>query len=285
MKKVTTTSLLQMKKRGEKIAVLTAYDATFSKLEDQAGIDVILVGDSASMVIAGDPTTLSATMDQMLYHVRCVSRGIERALLVADMPFLSFQISPEEALDNAGRFLAESGAEAVKLEGGRPILDSVKRLVEVGIPVMGHLGLTPQSIHHFGGWGVRARDRKEAENLLIDAQELEKAGAFSIVLEKIPAPLAAEVSRSIKIPTIGIGSGSGCDGQVLVNYDMLGLYEQFSLKFVRKYRHLGVEVKNAVKEYIEDVKKGDFPSNEESYNTDETNNADLPQYPRAKSTT
>lgn len=265
MKKVTTVSLQEMKRQGEKIAALTAYDATFARLQDQAGIDVILVGDSAAMVIAGDPTTLSATMDQMLYHVCCVSKGVQSALLVADMPFLTFQIAPEEALRNAGRFLAESGAEAVKVEGGRPILDAVRRMVDIGIPVMGHLGLTPQSIHHFGGWGVRARDQKEAERLYEDALALENAGAFSIVLEKIPAPLAAEVTRSLKIPTIGIASGPDCDGQVLVNYDMLGLYEQMSLKFVRKYRELATEVRGAVKEYIEDVKKGDFPSQDESY--------------------
>lgn len=282
MKKVTMTSLLEMKQRGEKIAVLTAYDATFARLQDQASIDVILVGDSAAMVIAGEPTTLSATMDQMLYHMRCVSRGVKRALLVADMPFLSFQITPEEALENAGRFLAEAGAEAVKLEGGRPVLDTVRRLVDVGIPVMGHLGLTPQSIHQLGGWGVRARDQKEADQLLEDAVDLEKAGAFSIVLEKIPAPFATEVSRALKIPTIGIGSGAGCDGQVLVNYDMLGLYDQLTLKFVRQYRNLAAEVKNAVQEYIQDVKKGDFPSKAESYDSSDSNDAHFPQYPRAE---
>lgn len=282
MKKVTAVSLQEMKRQGEKIAALTAYDATFARLQDQAGIDVILVGDSAAMVIAGDPTTLSATMDQMLYHVRCVSRGVQRAILVADMPFLTFQVTPEEALLNAGRFLAESGAEAVKLEGGKPILDAVKRLVDVGIPVMGHLGLTPQSIHRFGGWGVRARDQKEAELLYEDALALESAGAFSIVLEKIPAQVAAEATRLLKIPTIGIGSGADCDGQVLVNYDMLGLYEQMSLKFVRQYRHLSEEIRHAVKEYVEDVKKGDFPSQDESYDLTPGNHDHQPQYSRAQ---
>ena len=280
MKKITTTTLVDMKRRSEKIAVLTAYDATFASLQDRAGIEVILVGDSAAMVVAGDPNTLSATMDQMLYHVRCVSKGVKNALLVADMPFLSFQITPEETIENAGLFLAESGAEAVKLEGGQPVIESVKRLVDCGIPVMGHLGLTPQSIHRFGGWGVRARDKKEAEQLHEDALALENAGAFSIVLEKIPAPLAAEVSRSLKIPTIGIGSGPDCDGQVLVNYDMLGLYDQLSLKFVRQYRKLSEEVKQAVEEYIQDVKKGDFPSMDESYDADVNHDEHLPQYPR-----
>jgi 3-methyl-2-oxobutanoate hydroxymethyltransferase len=265
VKKVTTVCLQDMKKRGEKIAVLTAYDALFARLEDQAGVDIILVGDSAAMVVAGGSSTLTATMEQMLYHVQCVSRGVQRALLVADMPFLSFQITPEQAVANAGRFLAEAGAEAVKLEGGRPIIEAVKRLVDVGIPVMGHLGLTPQSINKFGGWEVRAREKSEAKALLDDAKALQDAGAFAIVLEKIPSPLAAEVTRSITIPTIGIGSGPECDGQVLVNYDMLGLYEQFNLRFVRKYRRLAEEVGGAVKEYIRDVKNGSFPSADESY--------------------
>jgi 3-methyl-2-oxobutanoate hydroxymethyltransferase len=265
MKKVTTICLQQMKERGEKIAALTAYDALFAKLEDQAGIDVILVGDSAAMVIAGEKTTVSATMEQMLYHVRCAAKGTQRALLVADMPFLSFQVTPEEAVFNAGRFLSEAGAEAVKLEGGKPMLETVKRLVEVGIPVMGHLGLTPQSIHQFGSWAVRGRESGEAEQLKADALGLQVAGAFALVLEKIPASLAAEISRSLKIPTIGIGSGPGCDGQVLVNYDMLGLYEEMYLKFVRKYRRLAQEVGEGVKEYVRDVKNGSFPSEKESF--------------------
>jgi 3-methyl-2-oxobutanoate hydroxymethyltransferase len=264
-KKITTVCLQDMKRRGEKIAVLTAYDALFARLEDQAGIDVILVGDSAAMVVAGNSTTLTATMEQMLYHVRCVSKGVQHALLTADMPFLSFQVSPEHAVANAGRFLAEAGAEAVKLEGGRPILDAVKRLVDVGIPVMGHLGLTPQSINKFGGWEVRAREKSEAQILLDDARALEDAGAFAIVLEKIPAPLAANVTKALAIPTIGIGSGPNCDGQVLVNYDMLGLYDQLNLKFVRKYRRLAEEVNGAVKEFIRDIRDGSFPSADESY--------------------
>ncbi len=265
MKKVTTTTLLKMKREGEKIAALTAYDAVFAELEDRAGVDVILVGDSAAMVIAGDSTTLTATMEQMLYHTRCVSRGVTRALLVADMPFMSFQISPEETLRHAGRFLAEAGAEAVKLEGGEPILETVRRLVQVGIPVMGHLGLTPQSIHKFGSWGVRGRERPEADRLAKEARALEEAGIFALVLEKIPAPLAAKITRDLTIPTIGIASGPDCDGQILVNYDMLGLYEKADFKFVRKYRRLSVEVHDAAKAYVVDVKKGDFPSDKESY--------------------
>jgi 3-methyl-2-oxobutanoate hydroxymethyltransferase len=265
VKKVTTLTLREMKSRGERIAVLTAYDALFARLQDQAGIDVLLVGDSVAMVLGGDATTLPATLEQMLYHVRSASRGMSRALLVADMPFLTFQITPEEAIRNAGRFLAEAGAEAVKLEGGRPIIETVKRLVDIGIPVMGHLGLTPQSIHRFGSWDVRGRDQAEAQRLQEDALALQDAGAFSLVLEKIPAILAAEVTRTLKIPTIGIGSGPDCDGQVLVNYDMLGLYDQLALKFVRKYRELAREVENATKEYVHDVKKGTFPSKNESY--------------------
>lgn len=265
MKKITTVCLRDMKRRGEKIAVLTAYDAIFAHLEDQAGIDVILVGDSAAQVVAGDKSTLSATMDQMLYHTRIVSKTVQHALVVADMPFLSFQVSPEQAVANAGRFLAEAGAEAVKLEGGRPVVEAVKRLVEVGIPVMGHLGLTPQSINKFGGYEVRAREKEEAKALLDDALALQDAGAFAIVLEKIPAPLAGEVSKSLAIPTISIGSGPYCDGQVLVVYDMLGLYEQLNLKFVRKYRRLAEEISGAVKEYIRDIKNGSFPSADESY--------------------
>jgi 3-methyl-2-oxobutanoate hydroxymethyltransferase len=264
-KKITTVYLQDMKRRGEKIAVLTAYDALFARLEDQAGIDVILVGDSAAQVVAGDKSTLSATMDQMLYHTRIVSKVVQHALVVADMPFLSFQVSPEQTVANAGRFLAEAGAEAVKLEGGRPVLESVRRLVDVGIPVMGHLGLTPQSINKFGGYEVRAREKAEAEILLSDALGLQEAGAFAIVLEKIPASFAGEVSRSLTIPTISIGSGSLCDGQVLVLYDMLGLYDQLNLKFVRKYRRLADEVSNAVKEYIRDIRDGSFPSADESY--------------------
>lgn len=265
MKKVTTTSLKEMKEKGEKIAALTAYDATFAALQDQAAIDVILVGDSANMVIAGRESTLSASMDQMLYHTLCVSKGITRALLVADMPFLSFQITAEETIRNAGRFLSEADAEAVKIEGGEPMLETIKRLIDVGIPVMGHLGLTPQSIHEFGGWNVRGRDEKEAEQIRKDALALEEAGVFSIVLEKIPMNLAAEITKSIRIPTIGIASGPECDGQILVNYDLLGLYEQMYLKFVRKYAHLADDIRNATKSYVEDVKQGTFPSKEESF--------------------
>jgi len=278
MKKVTTATLLEMKQRGEKIAVLTAYDALFGRIEDEAGIDVILVGDSAAMVVAGEETTLKASMGQMLYHVSCVKRSVKRCLLVADMPFMTFQLTPEEALRNAGRFLAEAGAEAVKLEGGKPVVEIVRRLVDVGVPVMGHLGLTPQSIHKFGSWAVRGRTDDEADKMLKDAEALAEAGAFSIVLEKIPGHLAKRISESIPIPTIGIGSGPHCDGQVLVNYDMLGLYEELHLKFVRQYRKLATEVRGAVQEYIRDVKNGSFPSAEESYDLNETPDDHKPLY-------
>jgi 3-methyl-2-oxobutanoate hydroxymethyltransferase len=245
--------------------VLTAYDALFAEIEDQAGVDVILVGDSASMVVAGHETTHPITMDQMLYHCSSVSRGAKRALVIADMPFLSFQVSVEHAIYNAGRFLKEAGVQAVKLEGGIVIADTVKRLVELGIPVMGHLGLTPQSVYRFGGYEVRARDELEALQLRKDAKALEEAGAFSIVLEKIPRKLAAEVSQSLRIPTIGIGSGPGCDGQVLVNYDMLGLYSKFKPRFVRRYLEMAKLVGEAVQQYCKDIRSGNFPSDKESY--------------------
>jgi len=265
MKKVTTVTLQEMKERGEKITSLTAYDATFAWLEDQAGIDVILVGDSAAMVIGGSESTLTVTLEEMLYHTRCVSRGVERALLVADMPFLSFQVSAAETVRNAGRFLAEAGAEAVKLEGGEPVVEYVRRLVDIGIPVMGHIGLTPQSIHKFGGWDVRGRGEAEAERLIKDAVLLQEAGIFSIVLEKISAPVAAKITSELRVPTIGIASGPDCDGQVLVNYDMFGLYSKFNLKFVRKYLNLAEDVPEAIRRYIKDIKDGDFPNKDESY--------------------
>jgi 3-methyl-2-oxobutanoate hydroxymethyltransferase len=265
MDRVTAVELIRMKERGEKIVVLTAYDALFAEIEDQAGVDVILVGDSASMVVAGHETTHPITMDQMLYHCSSVSRGAKRALVIADMPFLSFQVSVEHAIYNAGRFLKEAGVQAVKLEGGIVIADTVKRLVELGIPVMGHLGLTPQSVYRFGGYEVRARDELEALQLRKDAKALEEAGAFSIVLEKIPRKLAAEVSQSLRIPTIGIGSGPGCDGQVLVNYDMLGLYSKFKPRFVRRYLEMAKLVGEAVQQYCKDIRSGNFPSDKESY--------------------
>lgn len=263
--KVTLPKLLEMKQNGEKIVCLTAYDWLLASLLDNAGIDLILVGDSASMVFAGHETTLPITMDQMLYHTQAVSRGVKRALVIADMPFLSFQVDPKEALYNAGRFLKEGGAEGVKIEGGEPMAETVRTLTQVGIPVMGHLGLTPQSIQAFGGYRLRGKTEQEAEQLKKDAKILEEAGAFAIVLEKIPAQLAKEITASLSIPTIGIGAGPYCDGQILVTPDMLGLFTAFRPKFVRQYAHLAEEIQKAVSQYIADVRSGAYPSKEESY--------------------
>ncbi len=264
-KRVTVPLIIRMKEQGEPIAMLTAYDTLMAEILDQSGIDIILVGDSGGMVMAGHENTLSVGMSEMLHYVKSVRRGVNRALLVVDMPFLSYQISVEDAVRNAGRFLQEGGAEAVKLEGGKPIIPVVERLVQLGIPVMGHLGLTPQSIHQFGGYGVRGRDAEIAAQLKEDALLLEKAGAFSIVLEKIPADLAREISEMLRIPTIGIGAGKYCDGQVLVSHDMLGLYEKFKPKFVRRYAELGKLMLEAFIQYVHDVKQKDFPSENESY--------------------
>jgi 3-methyl-2-oxobutanoate hydroxymethyltransferase len=263
--RVTVPEIMDMKKRGVKIACLTAYDWLLARLLDASGIDIVLVGDSGAMVFAGHKTTLPITMDEMLYHTRAVSRGVERALVVADMPFLSYQAGWEDAVKNAGRFLKEACAQGVKLEGGRSIAETVRRLVDAGIPVMGHLGLTPQSIEKFGGYGIRGKDPAEAGELKRDAALLEQAGAFSIVLEKIPAGLAGEITRSLSIPTIGIGAGIHCDGQVLVTPDMLGLFEAFKPKFVRKYADLAPAVRKAAGEFVQDVKNGTYPSKEESY--------------------
>jgi len=264
-RKVTTKSLLRMKQRGESIAALTAYDHTMAQLLDRAGIDVILVGDSVAMVVQGRETTVAVTLDQMLYHASLVSLGIERALIVGDLPFMTYQINADEALRNAGRMVKEAGVEAVKLEGGGSICETVRRIVEVGIPVMGHLGLTPQSIHKFGTYQVRATSPVEAEEIRRDAVALQDAGAFAIVLEKIPASLAAEVSKKLTIPIIGIGAGPGCDGQILVSHDMLGLYTRFHPRFVRRYAQLGEEMLGAFRRYVGDVKAKSFPSNDESY--------------------
>ncbi|PIO48870.1 MAG: 3-methyl-2-oxobutanoate hydroxymethyltransferase [[Chlorobium] sp. 445] len=268
-RQVTTRSVVEMKKRGEKIAVLTAYDFTTARLLDLAGIDIVLVGDSASNVFSGNETTLPITVDEMIYHVKAVVRGVHaatrRAMIVADMPFMSYQLSSEEALRNAGRIMKETGCHAVKLEGGKTILDAVKRIVDAGIPVMGHLGLTPQSIYKFGTYKVRAQDQAEAEQLIEDAEHLERAGVFSLVLEKIPSALAAKVTKKISVPTIGIGAGAACDGQVLVVNDMLGLNTQFHPRFVRRYANLEEIISAAVKNYINDVRQGDFPSQDESY--------------------
>ncbi len=254
-----------MKGRGEPIAMLTAYDYTFAKLLDEAGIDVILVGDSASNVIAGHETTLPITLDQMIYHGAAVVRGVKRAMVVVDMPFGSYQGDSREALRGAIRIMKESGAHAVKVEGGSVVLETVQRLVGAGIPVMGHLGLTPQSIYQFGGYRVRAQEQAEADRLREDAKRLAEAGVFALVLEKIPAALAKEVTQSLPIPTIGIGAGPYCDGQVLVLYDMLGLNKAFSPRFLRRYADLHAVVMGACQRYIADIKGRDFPSMEESY--------------------
>ena len=264
-KRVTTKTLVDMKKNGEKIAMLTAYDYTMAKILDQSGIDVLLVGDSASNVMAGHETTLPITLDQMIYHASSVIRGIERSLIVVDIPFGSYQSDPKEALRSAIRIMKESGAHAVKVEGGREIKESVKRILNAGIPVMGHLGLTPQSIYKFGTYTVRAKEDEEAEILKEDAKLLEKAGCFAIVLEKVPAKLAEEVAKSITIPIIGIGAGSGVDGQVLVTHDMIGMTHEFNPRFLRRYLDLFSEMSTAFSKYVDDVKKGDFPNDKEQY--------------------
>lgn len=264
-RKVTTIRLVEMKQRGEKISMLTAYDYSSAKIIDGAGIDVILVGDSASNVMAGNMTTLPITLDQMIYHAKSVMKATRRALVVVDLPFGSYQGNSKEALTSAIRIMKESHAEAVKMEGGAEIRESVERILCAGIPVMGHLGLTPQSINKFGTYSVRARRKEEAEKLIADAKLLEEIGCFAIVLEKIPAELAAEVSRQLTIPTIGIGAGGGTDGQVLVMHDMLGINQGFSPRFLRRYADLASVMHDAVGRYIEDVKSGDFPSPEESY--------------------
>jgi 3-methyl-2-oxobutanoate hydroxymethyltransferase len=265
IKKVTTNVLQRMKASGEKISMLTAYDYSFAKIIDNAGIDVILVGDSASNVMAGHETTLPITLDQMIYHACSVIRGINRCLVVVDMPFGSYQSNSEIALASAIRIMKETGAHAVKLEGGEEVLESVKSIVSAGVPVMGHLGLTPQSIYKFGTYNVRAKEETEANKLRRDALLLQEAGCFAIVLEKIPALLAKEVSESLSIPTIGIGAGKYCDGQVLVMHDMLGINTEFKPRFLRQYLDLYERVTDAVKNYVEDVKKKDFPNDSEQY--------------------
>lgn len=264
-KRVTTKSLVEMKANGEKIAMLTAYDFTMAQIVDGAGIDVILVGDSASNVMAGHETTLPITLDQMIYHAASVIRGIERSLVVVDLPFGSYQSDPKEALRSAIRIMKESGGHAVKLEGGKEIKESVKRILAAGIPVMGHLGLTPQSIYKFGTYTVRAKEDAEAEKLKSDALMLEKAGCFALVLEKVPAKLAKEVAESLTIPVIGIGAGNGVDGQVLVTHDMLGMNHEFNPRFLRRYADLHSVMTSAFENYKNDVKSRDFPSDEEQY--------------------
>jgi 3-methyl-2-oxobutanoate hydroxymethyltransferase len=265
VKKVTTNTLQEMKRRGEKIAMLTAYDYSMAKIIDAAGIDVILVGDSASNVMAGHETTLPITLDQMIYHAASVIRGVDRAVVVVDLPFGSYQGNSKEALTSAIRVMKESGAHAVKMEGGKEIEESVKRILSAGIPVMGHLGLTPQSIYKFGTYNVRAKEDEEAKRLIEDAHVLEKAGCFAIVLEKIPATLATKAAKEISVPMIGIGAGSGVDGQVLVLHDMLGLNVGFNPRFLRRYLNLFDEIKQAVGSYVSDVKAKDFPNAGEQY--------------------
>jgi 3-methyl-2-oxobutanoate hydroxymethyltransferase len=265
VKRITTNTLQKMKSAGQKISMLTAYDYSFASLIDDAGIDVLLVGDSASNVMAGHETTLPITLDQMIYHAASVIRGAKHSLVVVDMPFGSYQSNSDIALASAIRIMKETGAHAIKLEGGEEVLDSVKRIIGAGIPVMAHLGLTPQSIYKFGTYSVRAKEESEANKLRKDAQLLENAGCFALVLEKIPAVLAKEVSESIQIPTIGIGAGKYCDGQVLVMHDMLGLNTEFRPRFLRQYLNLHEQATAAVKQYIKDVKEKDFPSDAESY--------------------
>jgi 3-methyl-2-oxobutanoate hydroxymethyltransferase len=265
VKKVTTHTLQEMKNSGRKISMLTGYDFSMARIIDEAGIDVILVGDSASNVMAGHETTLPITLDQMIYHGASVVRAVERALIVVDLPFGSYQGNSKEALNSAIRIMKETGAHAVKMEGGSEIIESIQRILTAGIPVMGHLGLTPQSIYKFGTYVVRAKEEEEANRLIEDAKALEQAGCFAIVLEKIPAALATQVAKTVQIPVIGIGAGNGVDGQVLVVHDMLGINNEFNPRFLRKYRNLHNEMLGAFTEYIQDVQSGDFPNEKEQY--------------------
>jgi 3-methyl-2-oxobutanoate hydroxymethyltransferase len=265
VKKITTHTLQEMKRNGEKIAMLTAYDYTMAKIIDNAGIDVILVGDSASNVMAGHETTLPITLDQMIYHASSVIRAINRALVVVDLPFGTYQANSKEALSSAIKIMKESGAHSVKLEGGKEIKDSIERILTAGIPVMGHLGLTPQSIYKFGTYTVRAKEEEEAERLMEDAKLLEQFGCFALVLEKSPADLATKVAKALSIPVIGIGAGGGVDGQVLVTHDMLGMTHEFSPRFLRRYLNLYESMGNAFKQYIGDVKSKSFPNEKEQY--------------------
>jgi 3-methyl-2-oxobutanoate hydroxymethyltransferase len=264
-KKITTNSLLELKNNGEKISMLTAYDYTLAKIIDNAGIDIILVGDSASNVMAGHETTLPITLDEMIYHASSVVRAVDRALVVVDMPFGTYQGNSKKALDSAIRIMKETGGHTVKLEGGSQIIDSVKRILSAGIPVMGHLGLTPQSIYKFGTYTVRAKEEEEANKLIEDAKLLEEAGCYAIVLEKIPSKLAKKVAENLNIPVIGIGAGANVDGQVLVLHDMLGMNHEFNPRFLRRYLNLYDEITAGVKQYISDVKKVNFPNQDEQY--------------------
>jgi 3-methyl-2-oxobutanoate hydroxymethyltransferase len=264
-KKITAKHFIEMKRNGEKISMLTSYDYTIAGTLDKAGVDCILIGDSASNVVAGNDSTLPITVDEMIYHARSVARATSHALVLCDMPFGSYQISEEDGVRNAIRMMKESGVDALKLEGGIEIIDTVKRIIDAGIPVCGHLGLTPQSIHKFGGYGLRAKDEAEAAKLLSDAQTLDQVGCFAIVLEKVPAALAEEVTKAVSCPTIGIGAGNHTDGQVLVYADMLGMTTGFKPKFLRQYADLSTVITDAVGNYIRDVKSSDFPNEQESY--------------------
>ena len=267
-KRITVPEIWARKKSGKKIVALTAYDFSFAQWLDQTPIDIILVGDSLGMVALGYETTLPVTLDEMIAHTRAVRRGITNGLLVGDMPFMSYQISPQEALRNAGRLVQEGGAEAVKLEGGTRMAETVRTIVQAGIPVMGHIGLTPQSVNQFGGYRVQGKTLLDAKKILQDARELEKAGVFSLVLEGIPSDLGAEITREVKVPTIGIGAGPEVDGQILVLNDLLGLTQGFSPKFVKRFRELGTEVRQAVEEYATEVRTGEFPGKQHSYSAD-----------------
>ncbi len=263
--RITTFSIQKMKERGEKISMLTAYDYSTAAMMDEAGVDMILIGDSLGMVILGYDSTLPVTMEDMIHHTKAVSRGTKRAMVIGDMPFMSYQASVEEALRNAGRFMKEAGAQGVKLEGGEEVAEAVMKITSSGIPLVGHLGLTPQSVHQLGGYRIQGKDDKTAKKIMEDAKILEEAGAFSIVLECIPAGLAGEISRSLTIPTIGIGAGVECDGQVLVVNDMMGMYGEFTPKFVKRYAELNADMSAAVKRYIDEVKGGTFPAEEHSF--------------------
>lgn len=265
MSHLTIPEFQQQKQQGKKITVVTAYDALFTRIVEQAGLEVILVGDSLGMVVQGKPNTLSVTMEEMLYHTRMVAQTAQRALVIGDMPFLSYQVSVEEAIRNAGRFL-QAGAAAVKLEGGLPVIEHVEAMTRFGIPVMGHVGMTPQSVNQFGGCRVQGKGQKEAEKILQEAKALEAAGAFALVLECVPSLLANTITQALTIPTIGIGAGQGCDGQVLVLYDLLGLFDDFAPKFVKPYAHLKADALQALKRYKEEVECGKFPTDAESYN-------------------
>jgi 3-methyl-2-oxobutanoate hydroxymethyltransferase len=265
MRRVTTRRLQDMKKQGKRISCLTAYDALIARILDDAGIDLILVGDSLGNIVQGHETTIPVTLDDIIYHTKAVVKGVQRALVVADMPFMSYQVSPEEAFRNAGRLMKEAGASAVKVEGGHRVCEAVRRMTEAGIPVMAHLGLTPQSINQFGSYRARGQNTEEAEEMMRDAKELEEAGAFAVVLEKIPMQLAQKITESLTIPTIGIGAGPHCDGQILVYSDMLGLTIDFSPRFVRRYDSLHERIDDSVSRYIQDIQNGNFPDESESY--------------------